>query len=181
MQTSWDEYWVDTGRDFAVVRQLAYSNDKTITDLEITYQQTRVGWLPEHWTGTSRSPTGMVVNVTRQRVKEFVIDPAASDADYRLEASPGMVVMQDEYPDPKDVKTGPGFERKMFRIAGNGSWIEIDAGTGQSTEQRLSWVRRHWLALTIGLLAALLAGAGWRWAVWRKRGGPPIQPAVPPA
>jgi hypothetical protein len=180
-ETSWDEFWVDTGRDFIVVRQLAYSNDKPIIDLDITYQQTNVGWLPEHWTGTTRSPAGKVINVTHQRVKEFVIDPAANDADYRLEARPGMVVMENDYPDPKDVKAGPGFERKMFRVADSGSWMEIDAGTRLPGEQQRSWLRRHWLALTIGLFAALLLGAGWLWAVWRKRRRPPIQPAMPPA
>ena len=137
-QTSWDEFWVDTGRDCIVVRQLAYSNDKPIIDLEITYQQTNVGWLPEHWTGTTRRPTGMVINVTRQRVKEFVIDPADNDADYRLEARPGMVVMENDYPDPKDVKTGPGFERKLFRVADNGAWTEIDAAQGPSAERNSS-------------------------------------------
>src|SRR5581483_6779342 len=90
--TSWDEFWVDTEYDCAVVRRLAYANDQPIIDLEITYQDTKQGWLPLSWTGTTRNPKGTVVNVTRQRVKEFAIDPTASDADYKLEARPGDVV-----------------------------------------------------------------------------------------
>jgi hypothetical protein len=181
-QTSWDEYWVDVERDCAVVRQLGYKNDKPIVDLEITYQETKQGWLPQRWTGTTRNQKGIVLNVTRQRVKEFVIDPAASDADYRLEAGPGMIILEDDYDSPKEAQTGPGFRRKTFRVAENGSWKElvIVNGAEQPSEEQVSWIRRHWLGLGLGLLGALLLGAGGLWVVRRRR-RPPLQAAAPSA
>jgi len=113
--------------------------------------------LPEHWTGTTRTRE-RVVNVTRQRVKEFVIDPATSDADYRVEASPGMVVLETDYGAPSKDQSALGFERKTFRVAEDGSWREIVNGVEQPPEGPLSWLRRHWLALT---LACLLVRPRW--------------------
>jgi hypothetical protein len=177
--TSWDEYWVDTEHDCAVVRQLAYANDKPIIDLEITYQETKQGWLPLKWTGTTRSPDGTVVNVTRQRVAEFVIDPTASDADYRLAARPGMIVWEDDYDAPQEVQSPPGFRRTTFQVAENGSWKEIAGGVGQPSEQQPLWVRRHWLGLALGALAVLLVGAGALWAIRRRKARPPLGSAAP--
>ena len=178
--TSWDEYWVDEARDFVVVRQLAYQNGKPVIDLDIAYQQSSHGWLPERWTGTTRI-NGVVVNVTRQRVQEFVIDPTATDADYQIEARPGMVILEDDFNDPGKEQFGPGFRRKLFRVAADGSWQEIINGVEQPAEGPCSWLRRHWVGLTLALLAALLAVAGWYWLARPRRGQPPGQAAAPPA
>src|SRR5581483_1448198 len=70
---------------------------------------------------------------------------------------------EDDFNDPGKEQFGPGFRRKLFRVAADGSWQEIINGVEQPAEGPCSWLRRHWVGLTLALLAALLAVAGWYW------------------
>ncbi len=52
LNTTFDELWVDMGRDSAVVRHSRFADKAPITDLIIAYRQTPYGWLPDHWEQT---------------------------------------------------------------------------------------------------------------------------------
>lgn len=155
-ETSFDEYWIDTARDSAVVRQSAYVNDKPLTDIEVTYQQTPHGWLPLRWTGTTRERGKRIINVTRLRVQEFIVDPPVADADFQPVVKPGMNILEDTYEDPEKVEgqPGPGYTRKIYHVGPDGRWNEVVNGAEQKS--------KRWLWYGVGIpLAAVSALLFW--------------------
>lgn len=154
-----DEYWVDLARDSAVVRHSAFINDQLLTDVDITYQQTSHGWLPLRWVGTVYAHGRQLINVTRLRVDEFTIEPTVTDADFHVEAKPGMVILEDTFDLPGAERNSQGFQRKNYRVAADGSWEEIGS-KGEPLPPRHRW---GWLALLAVPAAIALA------YVWRRR------------
>jgi hypothetical protein len=149
-----DEYWVDLARDCAVVRHSSYMDGKLLTDLEVTYQQTSHGWLPQRWVGTTRNYTnGQLINVTRLRVQEFAIEPEVTDTDFRIEIKPGMVILEDDFAAPKAEQDTLGKKRKFYRVAPDGKWLEI----GQSSGSPSVSLWRRWL-IPAGIVAVLVLG-----------------------
>jgi hypothetical protein len=154
-----DEYWVDLARDCAVLRHSAYLNDNVLTDVDIAYQQTPHGWLPLRWEGTVREQGRQLINVTRLRVAEFTVEPTVTDADFRVEAKPGMIILEDTYDLPEMQRNSPGVQRKNYRVGADGSWEEIGA-KGEPLPPRRQWA---WFALLAVPATIALA------YVWRRR------------
>lgn len=157
--TSFDEYWVDTGRASAVVRQLAYVDGWPLVDVEVTYQETARGWLPVQWTGTTRHKS-QIASVDQLRVQEIVFDPPSTDADYQVEVRPGMRVMESTFDDPGTSPAGPGVQRRYFRVADNGHWDEL-VGT---SEQVRGVARTYWFGVPAVAVSACVL-----WYVIRRR------------
>jgi hypothetical protein len=151
VQSTFDEYWVDVQRDSAVLRQSAYTNTILRSDVDISYKETKAGWLPSHWTCTFRNPpNNQLIDVTKLRIAEYSIDPPKDAADFTIEITPGMNVRDSTF---HESKTGVGFEHHRFHIEPNGRWSELTNGV----EQRLAWSWRAWsgLLLTVSVALAL--------------------------
>lgn len=139
-----DEYWVDVSRDSAVLRHLAYMNDKLLTDLDVSYQQTTHGWIPLSWVGITRDYTkGNLINVTRLRAQEFSFEPLVAESDFRVDVKPGMVILEDDFGSPKVEQGSLRPQRKSYQVATDGHWQEIGMQSGLPVAS--TW--RRWLSL----------------------------------
>jgi hypothetical protein len=91
--TSFDEYWVDTARESAIVRYLTYSGKKVGGSIDIYYAKSHDHWLPESWRYTA-SPAGKMLYYHQMRVKQITANPSVTDADFEMEVKPGMLVQE---------------------------------------------------------------------------------------
>lgn len=157
-QVLWDELWVDPGRESAVLRQTSYENGKILTDIQIEYQETAGGWLPQSWTMSAAS-NGKVFSLERRRVDELQIDPVVSDADFRLDLKPGMIVQRTSFPgDPDQIfLPRPDPLPPKLRVDQNGVMNVING-----PEPKSLWPLYLGAAATILVLVAGAAGALWR-------------------
>jgi len=173
-QTIFDEYWIDTGRDSAVVRQISYVNDNPMVDIEVTYQQTpQNGWLPLRWTATVRQGN-QPIRVARLRVQEYTMDPPIDDAVFRPEIKPGMIVHETIFEDPERIVKQPAGYRpptKSYRVGPDGAWNQVVNGVEVKS--------RAWLWYTLGGFAVVATAALAFWyARYRRRTiRPPARPA----
>ncbi len=93
--TAFEEFWVDTARNSAIVRQVQYSRGRAFTDMDCSYEQTPHGWLVAGWTFTLRDVNdGKTVFTERIRVEERAVNPVLTDADFQAEESPGLLVRE---------------------------------------------------------------------------------------
>jgi hypothetical protein len=146
------EFWVDTARASAVVRQVEYSNGKISDDKDIQYQQTRCGWLPKSWTFTVRNSAGGKTLLTeRMQIKELTLDPPVTDADFRIDVKPGMLVKKSVHGDVQPNDPGRPKEEKFYRIRDNGDWNEVVIANGVE--------RSRWSLRSIWWVAGLVTGA----------------------
>jgi hypothetical protein len=120
---SFDELWVDLARDSAVLRQVIYVNNKIWTDLQVNYQETRVGWLPQDWTISNTHANDVIFSIDHMHIDEVEIDPMITDADFRVDVKPGMIVQRTSLPGSQDQITVPKSnpDRPLFRVTQNGS------------------------------------------------------------
>jgi len=158
-----DELWVDPAHDSAVLRQVAYVNAKIATDIQIDYEETKGGWLPQSWT-ISHAEDDRVFSLEKMHVDELDVDPAVSDADFHGDEKPGDVVMQRSVPGSPDQITAPKpGPDKMFHVGQDGAWNEIVGGAEVNP-------RRFYYMWGGGALL-LLASTGLAYALvrWRRK------------
>jgi hypothetical protein len=156
-----DELWVDIGRESAILRQVAHSNDKIVTDIQIEYQDSRAGSLPQRWSITHAHTDGQVFSIERMHVDDLEIEPPVRDADFHVDVKPDMIVQQISIPGSPDQVTMPQPTLgRLFRVGSNGSWNEIVGGVEQNA---------RWPIYLVGAVILLLAGAGAAVVLWRRR------------
>jgi hypothetical protein len=156
---TFDEFWVDKGRDSAVVRYALVTGEVPEYEALIDYQETAHGWMPLRWTLTQRL-FGRVIYLERCRVAELLLDQPLGDADFEIQTRPGMLV--DEFVVQKP-KTGTipveSPERKHFRVREDGTLQALDPPPPLASGSLLWWL----------LLAIPVCGAGWWLIRWRRR------------
>jgi hypothetical protein len=158
---TFEEYWIDTAKESAVLRQASYLEGVLTVDLAITYQETSYGSLPLTWVGITRKAPDKIVNVTRLRVQELSADPPLTNADFEVEARPGMNILEDTLDVPGKVDNAPGFERTYYHVGEDGRWNPVVGGV----VGKLPWWRWYYLAVP-----ALAAGVGLvLWRLLRRR------------
>lgn len=159
-----DEFWIDSARDSAILRQLQISvNGKPITESDIQYQQTTHGWLPKSWVYTIRNPgNGKTVRLERMHVSELELDCPVSGKEFTAEERPGMFIVRKKFGkpiasiQPRVLETNENF----YRVNDSGSRVEVVIDNG--VEHR-RWARLWWL---LGLTpVAVFAG----WFFYRRR------------
>jgi hypothetical protein len=158
---TFDEYWVDLGRDSAVLRQVIYVNDKIWTDIQVNYQETRAGWLPQDWTISHTHINDVAFSIDRMHVDEVEINPMVTDADFRVEVKPGMIVRRTSVSGSPDQITipKPNPDRPLFRVTQNGSLQTVNG-----PEPRSLWPY-YFGGGTVIILGASAAAVFW----WRRK------------
>jgi hypothetical protein len=151
------EFWVDPGRDSALVRRRQFAGQTPTTDVEMEYQATSHGWLVRAWTITRRllAPSGRVVTggVVRFQVKELALDLPVTDSDFQAEIEPGMLVK----------KADGGEEGRLYRIGSDGDWHEVvrEGGVERTVGGFSSW----WLLALFPVAGLLL----WWFRRWKQQ------------
>ena len=146
------------------MRQVCYVNEAIFTDIQIDYQQTAGGWLPQSWTVAHAHPDNQIASIDRMAgVDQLDIDLAATDADFHIDVKPGMIVQHstvagspDEILNPK---AAPG---KLFKVEDGGSWKPIS----KSGELTSRWPFIAW-AWGISVAVAAIGAAPAFW--WRRK------------
>ncbi len=156
---TFDEFWVDKGRQSAVVRYALVVKDVPEYETQIDYQDTTHGWMPLRWTLTQRL-SGRTTYVERCRVEDLVLDQSLGEADFQIDVRPGMLVDEFTVQKPKTgtIPVGPA-ERKRFRVGDDGSLQAMDEPIPLAPASRLWWL----------LLAIPAAGVGGWLVRYRRR------------
>jgi hypothetical protein len=165
-QPLYAEFWIDLSQKSAIQRHVIYSGSNPWTRTDIDWKQTEFGLWPDKWTLTW-SMNGQVWRIQRLRIDSFEPNPAVTDADFTLEAKPGMRVKVADSPPP-----GPGLNpdlgpTRTYVISPSGSWQEVDAkgyttlgGEVLPPEQTQSWI--WWAVAAAGAGATALLFYAWR-------------------
>ncbi len=159
------EMWVDPERESAVVHYAIVVDGKDSSAFDIDYQQTPQGWLPANWKHVLHdgSKQGGILNMVRMRVAEFTADPPVADADFHIEARPGMRVRVFNYKEGS-VMQDEDFMPKEYRVRPDGGWNEIVDGFERQAPGPLAPSPWWWTALIpIGFAAV------WLWMSWKRR------------
>ena len=162
--TSFDEFWTDPARDSAIVRYVMYSGKNIFNNIDIQYQQTPHGWLPERWTFTHYSGTVPTV-IYRMRVESWQAAPPTSDADFDLPVKPGMIVEERVYDDTVNPLVAPKSATRVYRYGESGGKSEIPDPLGRPRD--LGGKTPWWYWAVGGALAVAVIAASF-WLV-RKR------------
>ncbi|MCI0739716.1 MAG: hypothetical protein L0Y72_11785 [Gemmataceae bacterium] len=125
--TRYEEFWVDTRANSAVLRVDVYEREKLELRVEVEYRKD--GDVPNRWAVTSfKGAKGEVCLTESLSVIEFVRNPKVSSEDFDIELKPGMVIRQG---DAQAKRTG--FSLKNYRLAPDGqTLIEIGDEVGDS-------------------------------------------------
>ena len=160
---SWEEWWVDLGRQSAVTRHTVYLDaTRRSLAIQIKYQKTRKGWLPSTWRVErfTYDDANEVRWFLTFHVEKIEIDPPVTDSMFRKKLEAGMVVrdgMVDRtYVVAKDGTPGPD----LASVRRNRAIREARA----EDKQRKRW---RWMpVLVVGVV--LCSGALFLWL--RRRG-----------
>ncbi len=167
--TSFDEYWVDTARQCAILRQVGYCNSKRSSDITIRYQKTSAGWLPESW-GLQIYSGGNLLYTDNMRVEKIDLDPAIQDADFQMEIKPGMIVEERTDLPSKHPLVTPESKISVYRAEEGGGREELPDPARRRGDQYQEHLRRKNLWIWAWFVFPLLAIGGFlMWARRRRR------------
>jgi hypothetical protein len=130
-----ETFWADTEHG-GVVRRRYESKNGISSQTDMTFQQTRNGWLPSGWTESSTSPGQGPVIARRTRVEAVNFDPPAREDEFRIVLRRGMTVSR------------PG---QSFTVRADGGLEGIDARAASGLGPKSLG----------GRLARAAAGVGW--------------------
>jgi hypothetical protein len=90
---NYDEYWVDVGRQAAIVKSTMIVADKPTHVYEVDYALKDGAWLPSGWTYTHYL-AGKLMQSYRLTVSEIRTNLPTQDVDFDIPVEPGMLVAQ---------------------------------------------------------------------------------------
>lgn len=155
MGTTFEEIWVDSGRESAILRRVLYSDGKPSWDLDIVYQETARGWLPQQWTFVNFGPNEKIQYWQSMHVDEISLEPPVSHEDFQAEIKQGMLVREAEYGGfPDQVSADVPIKDKKDYVYGKDN----------QSFSLSSFLNYLWLLLLI-----LGAATGTWWVLRRKR------------
>lgn len=166
--TSFNEYWVDTARESAILREVSYSNDKPMHDITIRYHKSSAGWLPESW--HLRVYSGSLLYSDNMRVEKLDLDPPIKDADFQMEIKPGMIVEERTDLPTKHPLVTPESKISIYREKEGGGREELPDPYRRKGDQYQEHLRRKdlwfwgWSALSVLAIGGFLV-----WARRRRR------------
>jgi hypothetical protein len=159
--TAFEEYWVDTARDSAVVRHITYSNSKPINDMTVRYNKSAHGWLPSSWRWTVYLQ-GRTLYTEDMRVEQFTPDPAVTDADFQMGIEPGMVVEERTDHATQNPLVTPKSSISVYQALEEGGRKEMPDPYGRPGDQYQEHTRNRarwgwfWLVLAVPVIAGFV-------------------------
>jgi len=121
----WDEFWVDTERDSAIVRSRRVYESGVERDLDVGYRQTSAGWLADRWTSTQFDMwDGRLATTVRLHVDELVLEPVIARDEFEFKAAPGALVVHDTIPEPEPSQPYQS-GKHYYRVGKDGSLTEV--------------------------------------------------------
>lgn len=154
-----DEFWVDTGRQSAIVRHVYFQGKKPLFRLDVEHAETPHGWLPKKWTHTT-TMGGKVMTIVRWTVDSVEANPILREEDFTIPLKPGMIVTTNDYP-----ASGKGLDtarpaKGKYRVGAGGELESMEPQTGFTTTtgiqlppERGPW---RWLWWGIGAVCVLV-------------------------
>jgi membrane protein implicated in regulation of membrane protease activity len=163
-----DQIFLDPERDYQVVRNTQYVNDKLWTKLEVTYQpEPTLGWVPATWDVVTCTPGGAIGVSKRCVVTEFVTNIDVPESDFEPVLPIGARVI--------DLTAGKEMHSAVLPTGERGREVEFVPGRSKvpsyetlmaQPPQRGFWARAWpWALAGGGLLVVGVVGV----AVWRAR------------
>ena len=160
------ELWVDRGRLSAISRFIRWDDKLPSFRLDIRYQETTKPQVLESWSHISTAG-GKLTVVAKLSVESVQFDVPLDDSDYTLPVSPGMLVVEYDYP-----PAGSGLDtrrpsQRSYRIGKDGSRTPEGEEKGFTTvegiqippEGKFRWI--GWMASLLLFLACV--AVCWRW------------------
>jgi hypothetical protein len=153
-------YWVDAGRECAVVRFVADSPRGTFAQIDAAFQyDTMHGWIPHRWQYVfwQRGDGNITSNVT-MIVSKWQINVPIDPSEFELEFAPGTVV-NDHRAKNRYLITKGGGQRiitggEFQRGAAYEELLRTDSGQAGLPSPRKRWTRYVWIAsLSLGIAA----------------------------
>lgn len=148
--TSFDEYWVDTERESAILRHVAYCNSKPSHDITIEYRKALAGWLPASWVLTFYQGGNLMYSDT-MRAENISLNPPVRDADFQMEMKTGMIVEERMDLPTKHPLMTPKSNISIYRVKEEGKREELPDPyhrKGDQHQERLQrknlWVWAWW-------------------------------------
>lgn len=139
--TSFEEYWVDTARESAIIREVSYSNAKPMRDFSIRYRKSSDGWLPESWRLEHYVSRSLVYS-DNMRVDKVDVNLLVNDADFQMEIKPGMIVEErKDHPMIHPLVT-PKSSISVYRAKEGGDREELPDPYGREGDQYQEHLRR---------------------------------------
>jgi hypothetical protein len=150
-EETYEEYWIATDWDGAVLRSRLMLGDSELRRTEVTYQMVAGTWLPDRATVRSFNRDGSMDIAHDLRIAASVIDPPVKDSDFHREPSVGMIVYSEA-------------TNSRYRYDGPGRHTDVSvlARAGATRWRVVGWVAA--IAAAASLAAALL----WRRARFRS-------------
>jgi hypothetical protein len=152
------DYWIDTGKQSAVARWIAYSKGKPTITVDISHQRAGESWVPKTWELSQIDSTGKLLHTTAYQLKELDANPKFDTNDFHMDRVPGMIV--------NDAATG-----RVYRVANSGEQ-DVDVQVLLAQEQEAGG-RVHW---AIVLLIALMLISGVGLVYWHRQKRPRANP-----
>lgn len=137
------EYWVDPGRDFAIVRRIERAGPRVRADMTIQYSQLDGEWLPDGWTATKyNEQVDRVQSVSRVRVSSRSLERTVTDGEFDLAHRPNELVTErtNEGTMPDSRKRSPA---TYYRADERGRLSEVMIENGVERPRRGWW---PWIA-----------------------------------
>jgi len=167
--TSFEEYWVDTERESAILRQLSYCNSKPSRDFTIHYRKSSGGWLPDRWRYQLYTG-GSLLFTDNMRVEKNDLDPAIQDSDYQMEIKPGMIVEERTNLPTKHPLVTPASKVSVYRVKERGKREELPDPYRRKGDQYQEHLQRKSLWIwTWSALPVLAISGSYFWARRRRR------------
>ncbi len=164
-----EEYWVDTERDSAVVRYVRYVGPKPLITFEIRvrYRQYQDSWLPDGWRWTTFIK-GKTLYYQEMLVAKVDRNPLITDADFEVgEIKAGMLVEERTDLPTADPATFPKSKLSVYRVQDNGTRQDIPDPAHREGDQysahRTS--SRLWIYMSLGIPGTLVLLV----LLWKKR------------
>ena len=119
-------YTLAPSRGFSIIRQAIREGQRSVSQLDCSYEHKFDQWMPMQWTYTRVAPTGEPVLVERTTVTTLEANPEFSDDEFKLDFPAGTVV--------SDQRSQPGIGR-----TGTFDYIVMKDGS----RRQITWDERH--------------------------------------
>jgi hypothetical protein len=164
--TSVGEYWIIPDRKAAISRYVSFTDNDPWIRIDVEWNKKDIGW-PDRWT-MIWSSGGKVVRRYKLQVDQFEANPAVTDADFTLQATPGMKILVQDFPE-----RGKGLHpyypaTREYQVSPSGDWEELSAVGFTTVDGKLLPPERSTWGWWVAGAAAVLGIAGFV-TVWMLR------------